>query len=91
MPSPHTAGTGKPIVIFGLGELPGQSHDCFARHAGRKVDAFNVGVQYPTEDQADGLPVLAFDEAQRRFPSSMHVLFVAIGCLRFNQVRKGRG
>lgn len=82
------AGTGKPLLIFGLGELPEQAHYYFAQHAGRKVEAFTVDPEYLDADHTDGLPVLPFDEAQRRFPPATHDLFVAIGYSQFNRIRK---
>jgi len=78
----------KPLLIFGLGELPEQARYYFEQHAGRKVEAFTVDAQYLDADQADGLPVLAFDEAQRRFPPATHDLFVAVGYSQRNQIRQ---
>lgn len=78
----------KPLLIFGLGELPDQAHYYFSQHAGRRVDAFTVDAAYATADQFAGLPVLAFDEAQRRFPPATHDLFVAVGYSQRNQGRQ---
>lgn len=78
----------KPLVIFGLGELPEQALYYFSQHAGRQVVAFTVDAAYATVGQHAGLPVLAFDEAQRRFPPATHELFVAVGYSNFNQGRK---
>lgn len=80
--------TGKPLLIFGLGELPDQAHYYFAQHAGRKVEAFTVDPEFLDADRADGRPVLPFDEARRRFPPATHDLFVAIGYSQFNRTRK---
>ena len=78
----------KPLLIFGLGELPDQAHYYFSQHAGRRVEAFTVDPAYATVDQFAGLPVLAFDEAQRRFPPATHDLFVAVGYSQRNQGRQ---
>ena len=80
--------TSKPLLIFGLGELPDQAHYYFSQHAGRRVEAFTVDPAYATGGQFACLPVLAFDEAQRRFPPATHDLFVAVGYSHFNQGRK---
>jgi sugar O-acyltransferase (sialic acid O-acetyltransferase NeuD family) len=77
----------KPLLIFGLGELPDQANYYFAQHAGRRVEAFTVDPAYATVGQFAGLPVLAFDEAQRRFPPATHDLFVAVG---YSQRNRGR-
>jgi sugar O-acyltransferase (sialic acid O-acetyltransferase NeuD family) len=79
---------GKPLLIFGLGELPDQAHYYFSQHAGRRVEAFTVDPAYATVDQFAGLPVLAFDDAQRRFPPATHDLFVAVGYSQRNQGRQ---
>jgi sugar O-acyltransferase (sialic acid O-acetyltransferase NeuD family) len=78
----------KPLLIFGLGELPDQANYYFSQHAGRRVEAFTVDPPYATVSQFAGLPVLAFDEAQHRFPPATHDLFVAVGYSQFNQGRK---
>lgn len=78
----------KPLLIFGLGELPEQALYYFSQHDGRTVVAFTVDAAYATVSQNSGLPVLAFDEAQRRFPPATHDLFVAVGYSNFNQGRK---
>jgi sugar O-acyltransferase (sialic acid O-acetyltransferase NeuD family) len=80
--------TDKPLLIFGLGELPDQAHYYFSQHAGRRVEAFTVDPAYATADQFAGLPVLAFDEAQRRFPPVTHEMFVAVGYSQRNQGRQ---
>jgi sugar O-acyltransferase (sialic acid O-acetyltransferase NeuD family) len=80
--------TGKPLLIFGLGELPDQAHYYFSQHAGRRVEAFTVDPAYARVGQFAGLPVLAFDEAQRRFPPATHDLFVAVGYSQRNQGRQ---
>lgn len=80
--------TGKPLLIFGLGELPDQAHYYFSQHAGRQVEAFTVDGKYATVSRFAGLPVLAFDEVQRRFPPATHDLFVAVGYSQFNQGRQ---
>lgn len=76
------------MLIFGLGELPDQVHYYFSQHAGRRVEAFTVDPAYAAVDRFAGLPVLPFDEAQRRFPPATHDLFVAIGYSQFNGVRE---
>ena len=69
----------KGLVVFGLGEFAELAHYYFGRHAKRRVDAFTVDAEYARVDHFGGLPVLAFDEMQRRFPPATHELFIAIG------------
>ncbi|HYN61134.1 MAG TPA: NeuD/PglB/VioB family sugar acetyltransferase [Rubrivivax sp.] len=78
----------KPLVIFGVGDLPEQAYYYFSQHAGRQVEAFTVDAEFLTTDHFAGLPVLPFEETQRRFPPATHELFVAIGYSRANSVRR---
>jgi sugar O-acyltransferase (sialic acid O-acetyltransferase NeuD family) len=78
----------KGLLIFGLGELSELAHYYFSQHAGRRVEAFTADPAYLAEDRFAGLPVLAFDEARRRYPPESHDLFVAIGYSNHNSGRK---
>jgi sugar O-acyltransferase (sialic acid O-acetyltransferase NeuD family) len=78
----------KPIVIFGVGDLPEQMHYYFSQHAGRRVEAFTVDAEFLRCGSFCGLPVLPFHEAQRRFPPATHELFVAVGYSQVNSVRR---
>jgi sugar O-acyltransferase (sialic acid O-acetyltransferase NeuD family) len=78
----------KPLLIFGAGALAEQARYYFAEHGGRHIEAFTVDAAYVGEGRFDGLPVLDFTEAQKRFPPATHELFVAIGYTRLNQARK---
>jgi sugar O-acyltransferase (sialic acid O-acetyltransferase NeuD family) len=78
----------KALVIFGVGDLAEQAHYYFAQHAGRQVEAFTVDAEFLTTPHFAGLPVLAFEEAQRRFPPATHEIFVAVGYSRANSVRR---
>jgi sugar O-acyltransferase (sialic acid O-acetyltransferase NeuD family) len=78
----------KPLVIFGVGDLPEQALYYFAQHAGRRIEAFTVHAEFLQCERFAGLPVLPFDEAQRRFPPETHELFVAVGYSKRNSVRR---
>jgi sugar O-acyltransferase (sialic acid O-acetyltransferase NeuD family) len=65
-----------------------QVHYYFTQHAGRQVEAFTVDAAFLSISCFAGLPVLPFEEAQRRFPPSTHELFVAVGYSDFNRLRK---
>ena len=69
----------KPLLIFGTGLQAEQADFWFSRIGGRRVDAFAVDPAHLRGDRFAGRPVLAFDEAVRRFPPATHDLFVAIG------------
>lgn len=79
---------GKPLLIFGVGPMVEQVHYYFTQHAGRRVEAFTVEAAFLTMGSFAGLPVLPFEEAQRRFPPDTHELFVGVGYSDFNRLRK---
>jgi len=76
------------LLIFGTGAMAEQVHYYFTQHAGRRVEAFTVDAGYVGDGRFGGLPVLAFSEAQLRFPPATHDLFVAIGYTQRNQARR---
>jgi sugar O-acyltransferase (sialic acid O-acetyltransferase NeuD family) len=78
----------KPLLIFGTGLLADLARYYFAEHAGRRIEAFTVDAAYVGEGRFDGLPVLDFADAQKRFPPATHDLFVAIGYTQLNEARK---
>lgn len=78
----------KPLVIFGVGDLPEQVHYYFSQHGGRQLEAFTVDAEFLSTDNFCGLPVLPFHETQLRFPPATHELFVAIGYSQVNTVRR---
>jgi sugar O-acyltransferase (sialic acid O-acetyltransferase NeuD family) len=80
--------TGKPVIVFGTGALPDQVHYYFSQHGGRRIEAFTLDAEFLTTNTFAGLPVLPFDEAQRRFPPATHDLFVAVGYSQFCAPRK---
>lgn len=69
----------KPIVIVGTAMLAEQVHYYFTQHAERTVEAFAVDAEYLREDHFCGKPVLEYEQALRRYPSTTHDLFLAIG------------
>lgn len=69
----------KPLIIVGTGLLAEQVRFYFEQQAGRRVDAYALDPDYLREDRFLGRPVLAFEEAVKRFAPQTHDLFVAIG------------
>ena len=69
----------KPLVIFGIGELAQLARHYFEHDSDRTVGGFTVDESYVHSSEFDGLPLVAFDRLQERFPPSEFDLFVAIG------------
>jgi sugar O-acyltransferase (sialic acid O-acetyltransferase NeuD family) len=77
----------KDLVIFGIGQIGEVIHYYFTQEARRKVAAFSVDAVYRNVDTLFGLPVVAFEELETRYPPDSHELFVAMS---FRQVNKAR-
>jgi sugar O-acyltransferase (sialic acid O-acetyltransferase NeuD family) len=69
----------RPIIVVGIGLLAEQVRFYFEAQAGRRIEAHAVDPDFLREATFQGRPVLAFDDAVRRYPPSTHDLFVAIG------------
>jgi len=77
----------KPLVIFGAGDIAEVAHFYFTHDVRREVAAFTVDAAYLKDSNFCGLPVVAFEEAQRRFPAANHDVFVAMSYAKVNAVR----
>lgn len=78
------------VVIFGTGKTAEVVHHRLARESDHRVVGFTVDAPYLAEREKDGLPVVAFDEVEARFPPSRHAMMVAIGYHDLNRARAGR-
>lgn len=78
------------LVIFGIGQIAQVAHYCFTEDSGYDVAGFTVDGDYLKQDSLFGLPVVAFEEAERRFPPDDHDLFVAMGYGGLNDLRAAK-
>ena len=78
------------LVIFGTRAFAEVAHYYFTREAGRCVAAFTVDGAYLEASSFRGLPVVPFEEVERRFPPSEHEVFVAVGYHGMNRQRSDR-
>jgi sugar O-acyltransferase (sialic acid O-acetyltransferase NeuD family) len=78
----------KPIVIFGAGDIAELAHFYFTGDGRRTVTAFTVDARFLKEETFRGLPVVAYEEASRRYGPASHDLFVALSYAGLNQPRK---
>ena len=77
----------KPLIILGTGEFAELAHYYFTQDAARQVAAFSADAQYVRATEYLGLPLLPFEEVERRFPPSDYDFFVAIGYSDLNAAR----
>jgi sugar O-acyltransferase (sialic acid O-acetyltransferase NeuD family) len=69
----------RPLVIFGTGPYAEVARVLFEFDGGREVAAFTVHEQWVGSGELRGLPVLAFETIQERYPPDEADLFVAVG------------
>lgn len=76
------------LLIFGNREMAELVHFFFTHDSEYAVAAFTVDGAYIQESQFKGLPVVAFEEIQEKFPQQDHDVFVALSYAQMNAVRK---
>lgn len=81
----------KPLVIFGAGQLAEVAHFYFKHDSPRaSIAAFTVDGAFLREDSFCGLPVIAFEELEKRHPPGSCELFVAVSYAKLNLVRASK-
>lgn len=78
------------LVIFGAGQIGQVAHYCFAEDSPYEPVAFTMDAAYIENDSRFGLPVLPFEEIERRFPPDECDLFVAMGYGKLNRNRQAK-
>ncbi len=80
----------KDIVVFGTGPIAELAALYFAEDAGRRVAGFTVDSAYATTPAFAGLPLVAFEEVEARFPPAEYDLFVALAYTQLNRLRRAK-
>jgi sugar O-acyltransferase (sialic acid O-acetyltransferase NeuD family) len=80
----------KDVVIFGTGPIAELAEFYFREDAGRNVAGFTVDAAYREADHFLGLPLVAFEELEARFPPTEFDLFVALAYTELNKLRRKR-
>lgn len=80
----------KKIIVFGVGEFADIVYYYFTHDTDIEVASFTVEPGYIDEDSFNGLPVIPFDEVERRYPPSEYGMFVAIGYRNVNRDRAAK-
>ena len=75
------------LVIVGDSLFAEIAHEYFEHDSPYEVVAFSVERPYLRRDEFRGLPVVAFDELERRFSPDEHSVFVALTYVQVNRVR----
>ena len=78
------------VVLFGTGELADVVRFYLEHDSPHRVSAFTADREYIREATVSGLPVIAFDEVEKSFPTQSYGMFIANGIL-FNHESERRG
>jgi sugar O-acyltransferase (sialic acid O-acetyltransferase NeuD family) len=78
---------GKKIVIFGTGKLAEVAHYYFTHDSPYEVVAFAVDREFLQSNEFINLPVIPFEEVEKRFPPDQFSMFIAVGYGGMNKVR----
>jgi sugar O-acyltransferase (sialic acid O-acetyltransferase NeuD family) len=82
--------SGKPVVIFGVGQLAELAHFYFNHDSERVIAGFTVDADFLPGETHAGLPAIAFEEVRKRFPPSEYDLFLPISFKQMNAIRRDR-
>lgn len=80
--------SGKPIVLFGVGELAEVAAYYFQEDTDRRIAAFTVDGDNIAESTFLGRPVVAFETLASEMPPEDYDVFVAVGYSRINALRQ---
>ena len=80
--------SGKPLVLFGVGELAEVAAYYFKSDGGRQIAGFSVDAAHMKETSFLGRPVIPFEAVPDTLPPASHDLFVAVGYSRLNGLRQ---
>jgi sugar O-acyltransferase (sialic acid O-acetyltransferase NeuD family) len=75
------------IVLYGTGKIAEVLLYFFRNHSDCTIAAVTVDREFLTAEQWHDLPVVAFDEIERRFPPDSYSMFIALGYQELNALR----
>ncbi len=78
----------KKIVIFGVGENAEIAHYLIEQSDKGRVVAFTVDRQFMQSDHFRDLPVVPFDEIEKKYLPADNLMFIAIGYSKVNKHRE---
>ncbi|HMY36490.1 MAG TPA: acetyltransferase [bacterium] len=77
----------KKIVIFGAGDIARLAHYYFKTDSNYEVVAFTVDREYVKSDNFLDLPLVVFDDIEKKYPPSEFGMFVALSYAKLNKAR----
>ena len=76
------------IIIFGTSKVSDVVYTCIKDENAFNIVGFCVDKEYIQESERFGLPVVAFDEIEKKFPPDKFKMLVAIGYHQMNKIRE---
>jgi sugar O-acyltransferase (sialic acid O-acetyltransferase NeuD family) len=77
----------KQIVLFGTGKIAQVLLYFFRHHSDCKVVACTANRSFLSGSPWQGLPAIAFEEVEQRYPPERYAMFVAVGYQELNALR----
>lgn len=75
------------VVVFGTGQWAELAHFYLTHDSPHEVVAFTVDREFLNGDRFAGLPVVAYDEVERRYPPGEFRMFIPMSFKKMNHVR----
>jgi sugar O-acyltransferase (sialic acid O-acetyltransferase NeuD family) len=78
------------VILFGCGRGAEVAYRHLKRDTGHEVIGFTVDEAFLKSDTFQGLPVVPFEEVEKKFPPSEHKMFTLLGYQNMNQFRASK-
>src|SRR6202047_2978621 len=77
------------VIIFGIADFASLAHFYLRNDTKHDVVAFSVSDEYmPPSRMFEGLPVVAFEEVDHKYPASDYVFFAPMSHRKMNRLRE---
>jgi UDP-3-O-[3-hydroxymyristoyl] glucosamine N-acyltransferase len=77
------------VIIFGVADFAALAHFYLQHDTKHEVVAFSVSAEYmPADGTFEGLPVVAFEEVERKYPASDYAFFAPMSHRKMNRLRE---
>src|SRR3954469_24864399 len=80
----------RPVVIFGTMRSASLARYCIEHDSPLRVAGFTVDQAYAQAGEYEGLPLVAFEALEQRFPPAEYRLLIPMGYQQMNGVRRDR-
>jgi sugar O-acyltransferase (sialic acid O-acetyltransferase NeuD family) len=80
----------KNLIIFGIGKIAEVIFYYAKEECGFNVVAFSVDESHKTNQTFNGLPVVAFEDVEARFPPDQNDMFIGVGYHDLNRFRESK-